>query len=146
MASQGMIGYKADIQYGDGATPEVFTSVFEVTSIDPSNPQFDEVEFTHLQSPNRTREFKPTFIDMGELACEANFVPSDPTHQQIFTDRASGIVRNWRYRIKDNISAAVLRTATFPGYVKSAKEGPVTTTDKIALTFSVRISGAVTYS
>lgn len=144
--SQGMIGYKADIQYGDGATPEVFTSVLEVTSINPSNPQFAEVEFTHLESPNRTREFKPTFLDMGELACEANFIPGDPTHAAVFADRASGTVRNWRYRIKDNTTSAVLRTATFPGYVKSAVEGPVTTTEKISLNFSVRISGAVTYS
>jgi hypothetical protein len=83
---------------------------------------------------------------MGELACEANFVPTNATHLSIFADRASGLVRNWRYRIKDNISGAVLRTATFPGYVKSAKEGPVSTTDKISLTFSIRIGGAVTYS
>lgn len=144
--SQGMIGYKADIQYGDGATPEVFASVTEVTSINPSNPQFDEVEFTHLESPNRTREFKPTFIDMGELACEANFITTDASHASVFADRASGVVRNWRYRIKDNITAAVLRTATFAGYVKSAREGPITTTDKITLAFTVRIGGAVTYS
>lgn len=145
-ASQGQIGYKADIQYGDGASPEVFTSIAETTSIDPSDPQFDEVEFTHLESPDRVREFKPTFLDMGELKCEANYIPGNATQEQIFTDRAAGTSRNWRYRIKDNTTGSVLRTATFPGYVKSAKEGPITTTDKIALAFTIRIGGAVTYS
>ncbi len=144
--SLGIIGYKARIWKGDGATPEVFTPAPEVVSIDPADPQFDEAEFTHLESPNRRKEFKPTFSDGGEVKVEENYIPGDSFQQGVQTDRDAGTIRNFKISWADNETGAILRAVIFPGYVKSAKPGNTTTKERVPFNWTVRVTGAETWS
>lgn len=51
----------------DGVTPKVFTEIGECVSIAPPNPTREATDFTHLKSPNKTREYKPGMIEPGEV-------------------------------------------------------------------------------
>lgn len=56
-----------------GVEPKVFTEIGEAVSITPPNPTKASVDFTHLKSPNRTREHKPSMIEPGESTVVLNY-------------------------------------------------------------------------
>lgn len=56
-----------------GITPKVWTEIGEAVSITPPNPTRESTEFTHLKSPNKTREHKPTMIEPGESGLVLNY-------------------------------------------------------------------------
>ncbi len=75
MSTNAMIGFSTLFKSGNGATPEVFATVAEVTSITPPAYSRDTVDATHEQSPYGFREFIPGLIDAGEVSFDMNFVP-----------------------------------------------------------------------
>lgn len=79
MTTQAKIGYGNLFKVGNGATPEVFTTVAEVTNITPPGISRDSVDATHMQSPEGWREFIPGLKDGGEVELEINFVPGSAT-------------------------------------------------------------------
>lgn len=58
-----------------GVTPKVWAEIGEAVSITPPNPTRESVEFTHLKSPNKTREHKPGMIEPGEMNVVLNYTP-----------------------------------------------------------------------
>ena len=70
------IGYGSEFAIGDGADPEVFTKVAEVTAITPPGMTRDAEEVTHLESPNEYKEFVAALFDTGDVSITFNFVPS----------------------------------------------------------------------
>lgn len=79
MTTQAKIGYGVLFKIGNGATPEVFTTVAEVTNITPPGMSRDSVDASHEQSPNAWREFIPGMKDGGEVSFDINFVPGGST-------------------------------------------------------------------
>ncbi len=59
-----------------GATPKVWTELGEAVSITPPQPSRSSVDFTHLKSPNKTREHKPSMIEPGEANVVLNYTPA----------------------------------------------------------------------
>lgn len=59
-----------------GAMPKVWAEIGEAISITPPNPSRESVEFTHLKSPNKTREHKPSMIEPGEATVVLNYTPA----------------------------------------------------------------------
>lgn len=55
--TQGMIGYGTTFKIGNGASPNVFTSVLEVKSVNGFGFTGNEVNATHMESPNGYEEF-----------------------------------------------------------------------------------------
>jgi hypothetical protein len=135
--SQGVIGYKSRALRGANELPEV-------TKISPADPQFDEAEFTHLQSPNRTKEFKATFRNPGEVTLECNFIPGNAIQQAIEDDFLAGVVapESWTHKICDETTGAPLRTYTYSAYIKSAKTSEISTTEPIKFIIVLRVTGA----
>jgi hypothetical protein len=78
--------YGAQLQIGDGAMTEAFTTVAGVKDI--SGPQMtrDNVEVTAHDSPDGYKERVPTLKDGGQVTFELNWDPSDATH-----DLATGL-------------------------------------------------------
>lgn len=60
----------------EGVTPKVWTEIGEAFSITPPNPSRESTEFTHLKSPNKTREHKPGMIEPGEASLSLNYTPA----------------------------------------------------------------------
>lgn len=54
-------------------TPKVWTELGEAVSITPPQPSRSSVDFTHLKSPNKTREHKPSMIEPGEANVVLNY-------------------------------------------------------------------------
>ncbi|MBR1193238.1 phage tail tube protein [Bradyrhizobium sp. AUGA SZCCT0160] len=75
MATSARIGYQTLFKTGNGASPEVFTTLAEVTGITPPAMARDTVDATHEESPGAWREFIAGLKDGGEVGLELNFIP-----------------------------------------------------------------------
>lgn len=75
MTTEARIGYGTLFKTGNGASPEVFTTLAEVTSITPPNMARDSIDASHEQSPDAWREFIAGMKDGGEVKMDLNFVP-----------------------------------------------------------------------
>lgn len=79
MSTNARIGHGVLFKVGNGASPEVFTTVAEVTSITPPGMSRDAIDATHEESPEGWREFIGGLKDGGEVSLELNFVPGSAT-------------------------------------------------------------------
>jgi len=66
-----------------GPTPSGFTEIAEVTNISGGGGTTERIDFTHLRSPNRRREYKPSFIDSGILSFTIQYIPDNASHIQL---------------------------------------------------------------
>jgi hypothetical protein len=152
--SAGFIGYKARLSRSTAGPAGPWTAIPETREINPGEGTVDEAEFTYLESPNKRREFKPTFTDGGTMTVVCNFLDPllDAAGAAVQTAIMAALgVENadyyWKKEWKKNDeSGIVLRTVIFPGYVSSAKPPDTTTTDPVLFNFSVRVSGAAVWS
>jgi predicted secreted protein len=55
--------------------PNTYTTLAEVVEFNPPETKRDSVEFTHMTSPDRWREFKPGLKDAGEITLTYNLIP-----------------------------------------------------------------------
>ena len=98
----------------------VWTSISEPRSIAGPDLSVDEKDVTNHQSPNRTRERLATLKDPGMLSFEINFIPSDPTH-----DDLTGLLYQYLNFGRPNIRVVLPdtghKTMTAPAFVKSFK-------------------------
>lgn len=149
--SAGFIGYQARLSRSKD-NKATWTTIPEVKSIQPAEPSIQEAEFTHLESPDKTREFKATFKDMGTLQATANFL--DPTVDAAGAAVQDAIITDfgvndadyyWRIQWRQD-DGTVIKTVIFPGYISSAKPPDTTTTDPVDFKFSVRVTGAAAWS
>lgn len=75
MSTSARIGYGTLFKSGNGAVPEVFTTLAEVTGITPPAMARDTVDATHEESPGAWREFIAGLKDGGEVSFDLNFIP-----------------------------------------------------------------------
>lgn len=63
-----------------GASPDSVVEVAEVTNISGGGGTTERIDFTHLRSPGRRREYKASFIDSGILSFTIQYIPTNATH------------------------------------------------------------------
>lgn len=85
---------------GDGASPEVFTDIPQLTSIDPVGFQRSLIDVTDLLS--EAREYKLALKDGQEINCEAWYDPDDTTQAGLRDDLNDGITRNFTLTLTDS--------------------------------------------
>lgn len=76
------LGFNTALKVGDGASPEVFTSVAFVSNISISGYSVDSVEVTTHDSPNGFREYIAGLADGGEVSFDLVFDPANATHNE----------------------------------------------------------------
>lgn len=134
--SDAVIGYDIDFAIDDG-TGLNFVSLIEVTSIDLPESNTDEVEVTHMKSPNRTKEFIAGLIDPGECSVETNWIQGNATDVELNALKVSGEKRAMKITFEGGA------TWEFTGYVKGYK--PATPIgDEMKATASIRVTGSTT--
>lgn len=145
--SAGFIGYNARLSRSTAGATGPWTPIPETKEFDPGEATVEEAEFTHLESPNKKKEYKATFIEQGTMAVTCNFLDPilDPTgaavQQAIFDDLGTNDADYyWQIEWRDD-SGVVRKTVTFPGYVSSAKPPTTNITDPVDFVFSVRVTG-----
>jgi len=131
--TQASIGYGSffDISRDNEAS---WITVGEIIDITPPNDTVDEIDATHMQSPNRTREFVPGLIDPGEASFEQNFIPGSPSDLLISEIKTAG------ERVRCRITFPNGVTWKFSGWI-SGYEPAVPTDDKMTATVTWRVTG-----
>ena len=141
MTSSAFWAYGSLLQIGDGATPEVFTAVAEITDLTPPNMARDSIEVTGYSSTSGYREFIAGWRDGGEVSLTANWLPTNATH-----DDDTGLLEQWddddlhNYRI---VLPDTLATIAFSGFL-TAFEPELPRDEQGKLNCTIKISGAVT--
>jgi predicted secreted protein len=96
MTTQARIGHGSKFRVGDGASPEVFTAIAEVTSITPPSITRDVIDATNADSPDGWREHIPGLKDGGEVSIEGNFIPGGTGDQQLIVAQLDTFARSYQ--------------------------------------------------
>lgn len=84
-ASNALLGYGSIVEVSTtGNSPDVLQALDEITTITPPSSTLDQIDVSHMQSPNRRREFISGMTDGGEFSCEMNYVPGGATDDFLF--------------------------------------------------------------
>ena len=135
------IGYGVAFARGDGASPEVFTALAEITNITPPQLSRDTVDATHQGSPDGYREFIGGLRDSGEVSLEMNWIAGSTTDTTLLTDFDSDDPVNYRITFND----ADTTTATFAGFVTGyTPNSPME--DKQSASVTIKVTGKVTWA
>ena len=140
MTTIAVIGYGTLLKKGDGASPEVFTTVAAVTSIGGPNLQADDIEVTDMESPSGYKEYISGLKDGGTVDFEINFNPTNSTHTGLFDDQVAGTSRNWKIVFPSSVSNM---TFSFAGTVKTFNLNTDPNT-QLSASISIKVSGAPT--
>lgn len=133
------IGYGSTYEIWDaGQSPAAFVEIAEVFNITPGAAVADRIDATHMQSPNRRREYIAGLIDNGEASFELNWVPGNASDVLIRELMDSGDAVEHRITFPNNVT--VTYTASIIGF---EKEIPVD--DRMTATITVAVSGAETW-
>ena len=132
LSSQGMT-----IGIGDGASPEVFTTISEVNTIDGPGGQANEIDVTDLSSTGK--EFKLGLQDEGDITLDINYIPGNTQHALLRTRRASGAIGNFRITFTDSPATTWTFAALVKGFSVSNAVDGVTTAS-----VTLRVSGSIT--
>lgn len=135
--STALIGYGTTFAFGDGADPEVFTALAEVTDISPPSDSIDIIEVTHMGSPDRTKEFVGALNDPGECSFDIHFLPGAGDDALIQAKRGSNIGAKANYRITYPNDETWTFTAILTGYTPTV---PVNDRMTATVTFKVTSS------
>ena len=138
-ASQAALGYGSKFLISDNSSPGVYTEIAEVFNITPPSFEADDVDVTHNQSPNSTRETIPGLKTPGDCSFEMNFVPGSSSDVLIRTLLNSGEQRACQIVFPNAETWSFL--AAVKGY-----EVAMPTDDKMTATVSMQVSGSVTAS
>lgn len=132
--SDAMIGYSSffHISQDSGSSWIEIAEVFDIT---PPSDTVDQVDVTHMQSPNRRREFIAGLSDPGSASFEMNFVPGSASDLKIQEIRGTG------EQVLCRITFPNAVTWQFTGQIESY-EPAIPTEDKMTASVSFKVSGS----
>jgi hypothetical protein len=136
------IGYGQQIYRGDGATPEVFTKIPQSKDIKPPSPKVKEVGMTNNDSPAKTEESVPGFINRGECTFKLIYDVADPIHAALLAD-CGDMDSKGNYRILHPDTAGTKET--FEAWV-SGFDRDMPTEDGVTATVTLKVTGPSTFS
>ena len=132
LESQGML-----LQSGDGASPEVFTTIPEITDIGGPDGSATEIDTTDLSST--AKEFKIGLKDEGQVSITMTYIPANTVHSALRTDRNNRTLRNFKLKFTDSPNTVWSFSAYVLGFsVTNAVDGAT------QASVTLRISGAIT--
>lgn len=136
--TQASIGYGSffHISQDSGSTWVEIAEVFDIT---PPSSTVDQIDATHMQSPNRTREFIAGLSDPGSASFEMNFVPGSPSDLKIQEIRGTG------EQVLCRITFPNAVTWQFTGQIESY-EPAIPTDDRMTASVSFKVSGSTVTS
>ncbi len=132
----GLAGFGTMFQVGDGASPETFTTVADVSDISGPSISLNAIDVTTHDSTDGWAEFVGGVIDAGEVSFDINFDPAETTHQNLRTLLTNRAVNNFRIVFP----TSPVTTWQFAGLVTSYEvNAPVD--DKLSASITIKITG-----
>ncbi len=145
--SAGFTTFGALLAVGDGASPEVFTNVAEVSNVKLPSQDRGNVEFTHHESPVEHRELKPGLRTAGTCDFTINYIPDNATHMNaaggllFFAEElALAAIHNWQVTLPDSPNTLWV----FPGFLSKFDPQDMPVEGRGAAACSITISSAST--
>ena len=89
------------VKRGDGASPEVFTSIVGVKSVSIPGLSADIADVTTLASTSNYEEAISTVLRTGEISLALYWDPDETTQTAFLTDFASGNAKNYQIVFTD---------------------------------------------
>lgn len=128
------------IKRGDGGATEVFTAISEVNSMSGLGKTNPLVEVTSFDSTGR--EYIAGLADGTEITLECNYLPADTQQQGLISDVDAGTNRNLEVDVTDGTTPKTYAFAVTPlsWVINPSYE------DRNTITFTLKISGAITVS
>src|SRR5947209_10811290 len=134
----GVLAIGTQFQQGDGSSPENWTTIPGVRTIQQQAQQTVIKVITAHDSPNRTEERVGTLKQPGDWQFMVNYDPSNPSHQLLQSDWENFVIRHYRIVIPTPTPTKWMATAfvsdlsgQFP--VDSVLEKTVKITNSIAI-------------
>jgi len=140
MTSGGFWAYGSKFQVGDGATPEVFTTVAEIIDVGGPKLERDSIEMTNQDSTLGWREFIPGLRDGGEVTFNCNWLPTNATQ-----DSSTGVLSDFNDNVNHNCKIILPDTTTtlsFAAHVTGITPD-LPLEDRGTLDITVKVSGPV---
>ncbi len=130
--TEASIGYGTVLEIALASAPTVFTYIKEVYQGTPPADSDDQIDASHWQSPNRTREYIPGLTDTGEASFEMNYVPGSPTDRFLRSIRGKKLVARLTFA---NGVQVIFRCS------RQSYEQDVPNDDKKTATLTLKVSG-----
>jgi len=137
MSSSALTSQGMTIAIGNGASPEVFTTIAEVKSIDGPGGQTAEIDVTDLSST--AKEFVLGLQDEGDITLDMNYIPANTQHALLRTLRGTGAENNFRITFTDSPATTWTFGARVKGFSISNAVDSVT-----GLSVTLRVTGSIT--
>ena len=127
------------LRRGDAASPEVFTTIGEVTQVGGPTGSATVIDVSNLSSTRREKIMG--LPDEGQINVTLNYDPTDAPQDGLRTDRAGRTLRNFQISVANSPS----ETISFSAYILEFSHD--FSVDSVAsLTVTLEITGALTYS
>lgn len=123
-------------QRGDGVSPEVFTTLGEVTSIGDFGEDNDLIEVTHMLSS--AKEYIYGLADGVEFSVVVNFL-ADTTQDNMALDRTNKVTRNFKIVLSNGLG-----TFTFAALVRGVRYHLPSPNEAKRATYTLKMSGGLT--
>lgn len=139
MATTAFKGSQTLLKIGDGASPEVFTTIGEVVSIGALGQQNDLIEVTHLEST--AKEYIGGLPDGLEIAVTCNYKPTNAQQVALIAAVTVGTSRNFKYTMP---SGGGSLTFSFSALVLGWNIPSTTPNEAVQLEATLKITSSVT--
>lgn len=145
-ASEGFAGYGAQLEMGDGASPETFEAVALVSTITPGAMTTTTIDVTHLRSPAAHMEKIAGLRDSGPFTIEGIWSPAHRSQSNAGGGsgafQTGGLVAKWIARTPHNFRIVLAdgspgTTWPFRGIVTRFQPGSITGNDKVNFTAEI---------
>lgn len=124
-------GYGAELQVGNGASPEVFESIAGVESITFPGMTTADIVTTHLRSPDAHQEHRPGLRDSTAMQANLRYLPNHQSQSYagggVGSFTGGGLTRLWTDRTIKNFRIKLADATIFPFrmYVSQFQPGQV---------------------
>jgi len=138
MTTSARIGWNTILKRGNGATPEVFTSLGEVTGISDIGESRPTHTVTHMESPEGKDDTILGNAAPSEMSVTLNFLPGSTAQQGLKDDFDNQTQRNFQLNHPDPAVSAWTFTARVSAYRVNIEAA---TPRSISFTLSISTSG-----
>jgi predicted secreted protein len=124
------------LQRGNGASPEVFTTIPKVRNLKGPPLETTMLDTTALDTVGGYETMIPSLKKPGQPSFELDFMPDDSSHQALLGDFVNGTLRDFQIRWPDGVTIW-----SFQAYV-SKWEPSAAPTAVLTAAITLQISGA----
>jgi hypothetical protein len=146
-------GWGSQLMVGNGASPETFEAIADVTNITPGKMSTAPIEKTHLRVPNAHRTKLPGLRDTEPFTLTGNWRPTHESQSNAGGGSGSFVsgglvalarsreVRNFKIVLSDGSPGTEW---PFSGFVSGFQPGEIGSDDKVPFTAEITPTGDTT--